>query len=208
MLQRVNQLIRLNEAVIVEGKYDKIKLENFIDAYIVTSGGFRIFKDTEKRELFKKLASDKGVIIMTDSDSAGMVIRNFIKNIVKDGKIVNVYLPQIAGKEKRKREISKEGFLGVEGLSEEIIIDALNRAGVFLTKENEKRKKEIDKAFLFELGLSGGSDSKKKREELYKFIGLPLCIQTNSFLEYVNRIYTKKEFEEVYKNCLNQQVNK
>ncbi len=198
-------MIRLEEAVIVEGKYDKITLENFIDAYIVTTGGFRIFKDTEKRELLKKLAEEKGIIIMTDSDSAGMVIRSHLKGIIPEGKIINVYVPQIKGKERRKNKLSAEGLLGVEGMNEEIILEALDRAGVLLQKESKKRKHDIDKAFLFELGLSGGKDSRKKREEFYKFIKLPLCIQTNNFLEYVNRVYTKGEFERVYKECLKQQ---
>lgn len=205
MPQRVSQLIRLEEAVIVEGKYDKINLENFIDAYIVTTGGFRIFKDREKRELLKKLAEEKGVIIMTDSDSAGMVIRSHLKGILPEGKIINVYIPQIKGKERRKSEVSAEGLLGVEGVSEEVITEALSRAGVLLKKENQKRRHDIDKAFLYELGLSGGKDSRKRREEFYKFIKLPLCIQTNSFLEYANRVYTKSEFERVYKECLKQQ---
>lgn len=201
-------MIRLNKAVIVEGKYDKIKLENFIDAYIITTNGFRIFKDTEKRELLKKIANDSGIIIMTDSDSAGMVIRNFLKDIIKEGDIINVYLPQISGKEKRKHEKSKEGFLGVEGLSEEIITNALERAGVFMTSEEKKRERTINKALLYELGLSGRNDSKKKREELYKFLQLPTCLGPNSFLQYINTVYTQEEFIEVYKKCLKQQDNR
>ena len=201
-------MIRLNKAVIVEGKYDKIKLENFIDAYIITTNGFRIFKDTEKRELLKKIANDSGIIIMTDSDSAGMVIRNFLKDIIKEGDIINVYLPQISGKEKRKHEKSKEGFLGVEGLSEEIITNALKRAGVFMTSEEKKRERTINKALLYELGLSGRNDSKKNREELYKFLQLPTCLGSNSFLQYINTVYTQEEFIEVYKKCLKQQDNR
>ena len=201
-------MIRLNKAVIVEGKYDKIKLENFIDAYIITTNGFRIFKDTEKRELLKKIANDSGIIIMTDSDSAGMVIRNFLKDIIKEGDIINVYLPQISGKEKRKNEKSKEGFLGVEGLSEEIITNALKRAGVFMTSEEKKRERTINKALLYELGLSGRNDSKKNREELYKFLQLPTCLGPNGFLQYINTVYTQEEFIEVYKKCLKQQDNR
>lgn len=201
-------MIRLNKAVIVEGKYDKIKLENFIDAYIITTNGFRIFKDTEKRELLKKIANDSGIIIMTDSDSAGMVIRNFLKDIIKEGDIINVYLPQISGKEKRKNEKSKEGFLGVEGLSEDIITNALERAGVFMTSEEKKRERTINKALLYELGLSGRNDSKKNREELYKFLQLPTCLGPNSFLQYINTVYTQEEFIEVYKKCLKQQDNR
>ena len=201
-------MIRLEEIVVVEGKYDKIKIGNFIDAYIVETRGFRIFKDTEKRELIKKLAKEKGIIIMTDSDSAGMMIRSHLKSIVKEGNIINVYVPEIRGKEKRKDKAGAEGLLGVEGMSEEVIVNALSRAGVLLKKESKKRKPEIDKAFLFELGLSGGKDSRKKRKELYKYIGLPLCVQPNSFLQYVNRAYTKKEFERVCNECLKQQDNK
>lgn len=198
-------MIKLKETVIVEGKYDKIKLENFIDAYIIATNGFRIFKDTKKRELIKRLAKQNGIIILTDSDSAGMMIRNYLKGIVTSGEITNVYVPQISGKEKRKERKSAEGILGVEGLSEEIIINALQKSGVLIKNTLLKDKKDIDKTFLFELGLTGGVGSLDKRKSLYKFLGLPDCMQTNNFLEYVNKAYEKEEFERACKEWLNQQ---
>ncbi|MBE6729056.1 MAG: DUF4093 domain-containing protein [Ruminococcaceae bacterium] len=198
-------MIKLKETVIVEGKYDKIKLENFIDAYIIATNGFRIFKDTKKRELIKRLAKQNGIIILTDSDSAGMMIRNYLKGIVSCGEITNVYVPQIKGKEKRKDKVSAEGLLGVEGLSKEIIIEALEKSGVFIKKSATKSKKDIDKTLLFEYGLTGGAESSKRRKSLYEFLGLPSCMQTNSFLEYVNKVYEKNEFERVCNEWLNQQ---
>lgn len=198
-------MIRISQAVVVEGKYDKIKLENFIDALIIPTDGFRIFKNKEKRILLKTLAEDIGIIIMTDSDSAGMMIRSHIKNIAKDGTVINVYLPQLKGKEKRKSVYSAEGYLGVEGLSEEIIISSLINSGVMGQTVKEKRTREIDKAFLFELGLSGTKNSSKNRGILYKYLNLPLCMQTNTLLDYINTMYTKQEFERVCRQCLNQQ---
>lgn len=198
-------MIKLDKAVIVEGKYDKIKLENFIDALIITTDGFRIFKNEEKRALLNRLAQKTGLIIMTDSDSAGMLIRSHLKNIVKDGEIINVYLPQIEGKEKRKAVKSAEGLLGVEGLSEEIIINALKKSGVMGENSSKKRDRDITKAMLFEMGLSGCRNSSKKREDFYKFLDLPLCMQTNTLLDYLNTVFKKEEFLEVCEKWLNLQ---
>ena len=201
-------MIRLNQTIVVEGKYDKIKLENFIDAFIIATDGFRIFKNKEKRALLSSLAKKTGIIIMTDSDSAGMMIRSHIRSIAKDGEVINVYLPQIKGKEKRKTVYSAEGFLGVEGLSEEIIRDCLVKNGVTGEAVEIKKEKEISKALLYELGLTGTKDCKKRRETLYSYLKLPLCMQTNALLDYLNTVYNKAEFERLCEDCLKQADSK
>ncbi|MBQ8267799.1 MAG: DUF4093 domain-containing protein, partial [Clostridia bacterium] len=152
-------MIRLSQAVIVEGKYDKITLENIIDATIIATNGFAIFKDTEKRELIRLLAQKHGIVVITDSDSAGAVIRSHLKQICHEGSIVNVYVPQLVGKEKRKNKSSKEGFLGVEGMSQQILIDALARSGITGSDIVTKSVRKITKTDMYALGLSGRENS-------------------------------------------------
>ena len=204
LFQRVSRLIKLKEAVIVEGKYDKINIENFIDAFIVVANGFGIFKDKENTALLRKIAKENGLIVMTDSDSAGMLIRSHLKGIIGEGEVIHVYLPQISGKEKRKEKHSAEGFLGVEGLSEEIIITALENAGVVGQKVNKRSEISINKAVLFELGLSGTADSKANRQRLLKGLGLPLNMSANALIDYMGRIYSEEEFKRVCAKWLNQ----
>lgn len=191
-------MIKLNEAVIVEGRYDKILLRGFIDAPIIETGGFRVFKDKEKQKLIRKLSETRGIIIMTDSDSAGFVIRNFLRGIVPAGKIKHCYIPQIRGKEKRKAEISKEGYLGVEGLDEKTIIEALERSGVNIcSKSAETEFEEITKADFYELGLSGKENSAKLREKLLKKLGMPTYLSANAFLAVLNCFYSKKDLLDI-----------
>jgi len=188
----VKPLIKLKEAVIVEGKYDKITLENIIDALIIPTNGFGIFKDAEKRKLIQTLAETTGIIIMTDSDSAGRMIRSHLKQICPKGKITNVYIPQLKGKEKRKDKPSKELLLGVEGMTAEIILKALQNSGV--TSENGEKKELLTKTDLFLYGLSGGENSGEKRESLSKFLNIPTGFTPNAFLDIVNTLYGKREF--------------
>lgn len=195
----MSRLIKLNQAVIVEGKYDKIKLSNIIDATIITTNGFSVFKDSKKRDLIRLFANTTGIIVITDSDSAGNVIRSHLKQICPEGSITNVYVPQLLGKEKRKSKPSKEGFLGVEGLSEQVIIDALNRSGVNEFSDYKASNKKITKSDLFILGLSGGANSSNLRESLSDFLNLPKGITTNAFLDCVNTIYEYDEFFKVVK---------
>ena len=191
-------MIKLNEAVIVEGRYDKILLRGFIDAPIIETGGFRVFKDKEKQKLIRKLSETRGIIIMTDSDSAGFVIRNFLRGIVSAGKIKHCYIPQIRGKEKRKAEVSKEGYLGVEGLDEKTIIEALERSGVNIcSKSAETEFEEITKADFYELGLSGKDNSAKLREKLLKKLGMPTYLSANAFLAVLNCFYSKKDLLDI-----------
>ncbi len=199
-------MIKLKEAVIVEGKYDKIKLSNFIDATIIATNGFSVFKDSQKRRLIKLLAEKNGIIVITDSDSAGMVIRSYIKKICGENSIKNVYIPQISGKEKRKNSPSKEGFLGVEGIDDSIITEALNKCGILT--ENCERKVPITKQDLFKCGLSGQTDSRIKREEFALFSGLPKGMSSSAFLDALNAVYGYDEFLKAVEIWLKEQVKK
>lgn len=187
-------MIKLKEAVIVEGKYDKIKLSSLVDGLIITTDGFGIFKDREKRELIKALAKKRGIIILTDSDSAGFLIRSHIKGFVSEGEIKNVFIPDVFGKEKRKSAPSKEGKLGVEGMDRELLENALKKAGIVEQKTNPNAKKVL-KSDLFEDGISGGADSKAKRTRLLKELGLPERMSANALLETVNALYSFEEYK-------------
>lgn len=187
-------MIKLKEAVIVEGKYDKIKLSYLVDGLIITTDGFGIFKDREKRELIKTLAKKRGIIILTDSDSAGFLIRSHIKGFVSEGKIKNVFIPDVFGKEKRKSAPSKEGKLGVEGMDRELLENALKKAGIVEEKTSPNAKKVL-KSDLFEDGISGGADSKAKRTRLLKELGLPERMSANALLETVNALYSFEEYK-------------
>ena len=185
-------MIKLDKAVIVEGKYDKIRLSNFLDATIITTDGFGIFKNEEKRSLIKLLAEKSGLVIITDSDHAGQMIRSHIKSFVKNGEIINLYLPALKGKEKRKSKPSAEGLLGVEGTPDEIITEALDRAGLVHKKE-DKIGRKIEKTDLYILGLSGRDNSSILRESLCRFIKIP-SLPTNTLLDALNTLYTYEEF--------------
>lgn len=187
-------MIKLKETVIVEGKYDKIKLSSLVDGLIITTDGFGIFKDREKRELIKTLAKKRGIIILTDSDSAGFLIRSHIKGFVSEGEIKNVFIPDVFGKEKRKSAPSKEGKLGVEGMDRELLENALKKAGIVEEKTSPNAKKVL-KSDLFEDGISGGADSKAKRTRLLKELGLPERMSANALLETVNALYSFEEYK-------------
>ena len=189
-------MIRLSSPVIVEGKYDKITLENVIDALIIPTNGFGLFKDKEKCRLIKTLGEKFGIIVITDSDHAGNMIRAHIKNIAAGCEITNVYIPRIKGKEKRKTKGGKEGLLGLEGMTPEIIEEALIKSGVIGEKVKEKGRK-ITKTDLFLRGLSGSDGSLKTRQELLKILGLPQNLSPNAMLDILNTVITYKEFCEV-----------
>ncbi|MGN0467556.1 MAG: toprim domain-containing protein [Acutalibacteraceae bacterium] len=186
-------MIKLSQAVIVEGKYDAIKLANFIDALIITTEGFGIFKNREKQKFLRRLADEKGIIIITDSDSAGFMIRSFVSKIADKDKVINVYIPDIYGKEKRKEKPSAEGKLGVEGVSEEIILDALKKAGVTADR-TESTARKITNIDLFEYGFSGRENSKEKRKQLLKSLALPERLSTASLVKVLNSFVTYEEF--------------
>ena len=192
-------MIKINEAVIVEGKYDKIKLSGILDTVIIETDGFAIFKDKEKQQLIRFLSEKRGIIIMTDSDSAGFKIRSFINGITKSENIKNVYIPDVYGKEKRKIEMSKEGKLGVEGISTELIMSALQKAGVFCSENEKQEGREITRTDFFEDGISGRDNSSEIRKNLAKSLGLPERISSSALLKIINSYMTYDE----YKNAIN-----
>ena len=187
-------MIKINEAIIVEGKYDKIKLCSFVDAVIIVTGGFGIFKDAEKLELIRYYAEKTGVIILTDSDSAGRRIRGYIKGAIKNGTVKNVYIPDVFGKEKRKVKPSAEGKLGVEGIDGATLLAAFEMAGI--TACERTAPPDITKLTLYELGLSGGSNSSELRKRLQKSLGLPSLLSASALTEVLNTMMTAAELAE------------
>ncbi|MDY6017017.1 MAG: DUF4093 domain-containing protein [Oscillospiraceae bacterium] len=188
-------MIKIKQAIIVEGKYDKIKLSGIIDAPIIQTDGFGIFKDKELQCLIRNLAEKRGILVLTDSDSAGFRIRSFIGSTVDPKNIVHAYIPDIFGKESRKTEPSKEGKLGVEGVSEDIIMKALANAGV-LCETAEEPERPITKLDLYELGFTGGLDSAKKRAALLKYYSFPARLSANALVKVLNSITTYDQFLE------------
>lgn len=189
-------MIKLDMPVIVEGKYDIIKLSNLIDGLIIKTDGFGIFKDKEKQRLIRRLAGEKGIIVLTDSDSAGFMIRNFITSVVPKEKIINVYIPDIYGKERRKTERGREGKLGVEGMSEEVLLEAFGKAGVLCGKSDITERRLITNVDLYEWGFSGRPESKIKRQALLKSLALPERMSTSSLVKILNSFVTYEEFIE------------
>lgn len=187
-------MARIEQAVIVEGKYDKIKLSSIIDAVIIKTDGFKIFKDKEKCDIIRYYAKTKGIIILTDSDTAGFKIRNYVKGIVKEGNIINVYVPDIFGKEKRKATPSKEGKLGVEGIKKQIILDAFSKAGVMMG-ESKNAEDIITKMDLYEDGFIGQENSSEKRKNLLKVLEMPQLLTTNSMLEILNTMMDRASYK-------------
>ncbi len=193
-------MISVKEAIIVEGRYDKIKLGSIVDTPIIETGGFRVFKDKEKQNLIRNIAKKRGILILTDSDSAGFVIRNFLKGIVPENELKNAYIPQLKGKEKRKAEPSKEGLLGVEGLSEADIVKAIQNSGATVLNENKPEVRAgITKGDLYELGLSGRENSAVMREKLLKKLELPTYLTANALVSALNCLYSLEELKEIIK---------
>lgn len=192
-------MLKIKEAIIVEGRYDKIKLSSLISAHIIETNGFRVFSDKEKQNLIRKIAEARGILVLTDSDSAGFVIRNFLKGVVDKSKIKHCYIPQIHGKEKRKAQSGKEGLLGVEGVSDEVIIEAVRKSGATVIGENTVRENEIKKSDLFWLGLTGAENADKNRKKLLKYLNLPTYLSTNAMLSALNCLYSFKELNSLLK---------
>lgn len=188
-------MYKVKEAIVVEGTYDKIKLSSFIDGVIFVTGGFSIINNKKKSETLKTIAEKMGIVILTDSDSAGFQIRNYVKQLIPDEKIKHAYIPEIAGKEKRKKIAGKEGLLGVEGILPEIIIKALKDAGCEIDGNSSvpKETTPITKSDLYLLGLSGTDNSAKKRQALLNLLGLPSKISSNMLLSVLSRMLTKDE---------------
>lgn len=188
-------MIKVDKVIIVEGKYDKIKLNSILDAVIIATNGFEIFKDKEKQKLIRDLAIKKGLVILTDSDSAGFKIRSFIGGSIPNEYITHVYIPDIYGKEKRKDIASKEGKLGVEGIPKDILLEALEKAGVTCSQTKEKSK-QITTIDFYEDGISGGKNSKELRQKLLVELGLPTRLSTNALLNIINVFCSYEEYKE------------
>ena len=187
----------IREVIVVEGRYDKNALSQVVDATIITLGGFAVFNDREKLAFLRRLAEQRGLIVLTDSDGAGLVIRNYLKGALPRNRVKQAYIPDIPGKERRKRTPGKEGKLGVEGMKPAVLLEALRRAGATFADEEtvgERRKDPITKADLFALGLTGGTDSAAKRRALLKRMDLPEHLTPNGMLEALNLLYGREEF--------------
>lgn len=185
-------MIKVNQAVIVEGKYDKIKLSGIVDGLIVVTGGFQIFKDEEKRKYLKNLAEERGLLILTDSDAAGFMIRNHLKSFIPEDRIFNAYVPKIFGKEKRKTEGSKEGTLGVEGMDKEIILEAIKNSGALDMETESAERYAYTLKDLFNLGLTGSDNSKARKIHFLKLLALPEHMNNNALLKYMNTAPVEK----------------
>ena len=189
-------MIQLREAIITEGKYDNIKLSGLFDTVILTTDGFGIFKDKEKQKLIRRLAQERGILVLTDSDSAGFVIRSFLSGIVEPQYVTHVYIPDIFGKEKRKDAPSKEGKLGVEGVRTEVILEALRKAGVTAElNPSEVERRVVTKTDFMEDGLSGGQDSAARRRALLRQLDLPEHTSANAMLKIINTFTTYAEYK-------------
>ena len=190
-------MVRIREAIVVEGRYDKNTLSQIVDAPILETNGFGIFKDKKQMELLRKVAKLRGLIVFTDSDGAGFVIRNHLKSAIDGRFLKHAYIPDIPGKERRKSAPGKEGKLGVEGMSPEIILQALRRAGATIEGENAPSRNSITKQDLMELGLSGGADSAEKRRMLLNKLDLPEHMSANAMLQALNLLYSLEELTAV-----------
>lgn len=190
-------MVRIKEAIVVEGRYDRNTLRQIVDAPIFETAGFGIFKDKAKRNLLRRVAETRGLIVFTDSDGAGFVIRNHLKSVIPAKYLKHAYIPDIPGKEKRKAAPGREGKLGVEGMTPEVILEALRRAGATIEGENVPAPQQITKQDLMELGLSGGPDAGEKRKKLLKKLDLPEHMSPNAMLEALNLLYSLEELEKV-----------
>ena len=191
---------KIKEVIVVEGRYDKNTLSQIVDATVVTVGGFSVFNDKEKLAFLRRLANERGLIVLTDSDGAGFVIRNHLKGALPKDKVKQAYIPDVMGKERRKRHAGKEGKLGVEGMKPEVLLEALRKAGAtFLDEETDApvQKEPLTQADLFELGLTGGTDSSEKRQALLKKLGLPSKLTANGLLEALNLLYDRETLENI-----------
>lgn len=185
----------IREVIVVEGRYDKNALSQVVDAVIIETSGFGIFNDAEKRKLLQTMAEARGLIVLTDSDGAGFVIRNYIKGCVDPKLVKHAYIPDIYGKERRKSAPSREGKLGVEGMKPQVLLDALIRAGAtFDDEENKKTAPRISKADMYARGLSGREGSAEKRARLIKQLGLPERLTADGLLDVLNATMSREEF--------------
>ena len=187
---------RIREVIVVEGRYDKNTISQVVDAAVVTLGGFAVFNDREKLSFLRRLAEERGLIVLTDSDGAGFVIRNYLKGALPRDRVKQAYIPDIPGKERRKRSPGKEGKLGVEGMKPVVLLEALRRAGATFEDEAPaaERGEPITKADLYALGLTGGTGSAERRQVLLRRLDLPEHLTPNAMLEALNLLYDRASF--------------
>ena len=195
-------MLKIREAIVVEGRYDKNTLSQVVAAVILETSGFGIFKDKEKLALLRRVGEKRGLILLTDSDGAGFVIRNYLKGALPKDQVKQAYIPDIAGKERRKRRPGKEGKLGVEGMDPATLLSVLRRCGATFEEEGEKTPagEPITKADLFALGLSGGSGSAERRKALAKALDLPEHLSPNALLDVLNLLTTREELAETLRH--------
>lgn len=185
----------VKEVIVVEGRYDKNTLSQIVDAVIIETSGFGIFNDAQKQKLLRTMAQARGLVVLTDSDGAGFVIRNFIKGCVDPACVKHAYIPDVFGKERRKAAPSKEGKLGVEGMRPQVLLDALIRAGATVDERPAAESAaRITKADMYKCGLSGGTGSREKRAALIKRLDLPEKLSADALLDVLNAIMTREEF--------------
>lgn len=192
-------MYKVSEVIVVEGRYDKNTLSQVVDAVIIETSGFGVFNDKEKQKLLRMLAEKRGLIVFTDSDGAGFVIRNFIKGCVPPEYVKHAYIPDVYGKERRKSKASKEGKLGVEGMTPEIIIDSLRRAGATIDGDSIEKLPSITKADFYKMGLSGKAESSVKRAQLLQKLDLPSKLTADGLLQVLNAIMSREEFMNIDK---------
>ncbi len=185
-------MLKIREAIVVEGRYDKIALEPLVDTAIFTTEGFGIFRDREKMELLRRVAEKRGLIVLTDPDGAGLVIRNRLKSCIPPEHLKHAYIPDVPGRERRKKAPSRAGTLGVEGMPPEVLSEALSRAGA--TRTDGEEDPGVTKADLYALGLFGRENSAALRRRLQKALGLPERLSANALLDAVNSLYRPEEF--------------
>lgn len=192
-------MIHIREAILVEGRYDANAVHQVVDAIVLETGGFRIFNDRDQLRLLRRIAATRGLILLTDSDGAGFVIRNYLKGALPAGSIKQAYIPDIQGKERRKRHSSKEGKLGVEGMRPDVILQALRRAGATIEQEGSApiSNDVITKADFYEWGLSGRNDSAKRRAAVLHALDLPAHMTANALLEFINAVGTRADIEQI-----------
>ena len=190
-------MIKIKEAIVVEGRYDKNTLSQIVDAPILETSGFGIFKDKKQLQLLRRVAENRGLIVFTDSDGAGFVIRNHLKSVIPAKYLKHAYIPDIPGKERRKSAPGKEGKLGVEGMTPDVILEALRRSGATFEGQADLRTPEITKQHMMELGLSGGPNSAEKRLALLKKLDLPEHMSANALLQALNLLYSLEELEKL-----------
>lgn len=194
---------RIREVIVVEGRYDQNTVSQAVDATVVTLGGFAVFNDREKLAFLRRLAEKQGLVILTDSDGAGFVLRNYLKGALPRDRVKHAYIPDVKGKERRKRKAGREGKLGVEGMSPAVLVEALRRAGATFEDGSAPRenREALTKADLFALGLSGGEGSAERRRRLLKRLDLPEHLTANAMLEALNLLYGREELERVLREA-------